>query len=103
MRWVFGSAGVTSGGSAVRISTDSYGRIVAFAFTYHAFNALPMYLGSDSTVSSANGHSISSTGRFPDDGMFTVPVGKGLAPSTFWVNASADTTDKLDYSFLVEP
>lgn len=103
MRLVVGSAKVTSGGSAVRVSTDSYGRIVAFSFTARV-NNLPMFIGTSSALSSANGYSVSSRGYFPPSGeMFTVPVGKGIAPSTFWVNASADTTDRIDFAFLVEP
>jgi len=107
MRFLFTSTKVSSGGSAVQVSTDSMSRVIAFTFTSR-LNNLPMYIGNSSAVSSANGFTVSSRGFFPPSGeMFTMPVEqgriKGRPPSDFWVNASSDTTDRLDGAFLVEP
>ena len=107
MRFIFTSTKVSSGGSAVQVSTDSMSRVIAFTFTSRA-NNLPMFIGNSSTLSSANGFTVSSRGFFPPSGeMFTMPTEhgkpKGFAPSSFWINASADTTDRLDGVMLVEP
>ena len=107
MRFIFTSTKVSSGGSAVQVSTDSMSRVIAFTFTSRA-NNLPMFIGNSSTLSSANGFTVSSRGFFPPSGeLFTVPSEhgqqKGFRPSTFWINASADTTDRLDGVMLVEP
>ena len=107
MRFIFTSTKVSSGGSAAQVSTDSMSRVIAFSFTSRA-NNLPMFIGNSSAVSSANGFTVSSRGFFPPSGeMFTMPMEdgkpKGLKPSSFWVNASSDTTDRLDGAMLVEP
>ena len=108
MRFLFTATNVSSGGSAARVSTDNMSRVIAFTFRARVGNGARMTLGNSSTVSSANGYSISSTGTFPPNGeMFTMPVEqgriKGRPPSDFWVNASASSTDRLDGAFLIEP
>ena len=107
MRFLFTSTKISSGGSAVQVSTDSMSRVIAFTFTARA-NNLPMYIGNSSALSSANGFTVSSRGFFPPSGeMFTMPVEqgriKGRPPSDFWVNSSPSTPDKIDGAFLVEP
>src|SRR3990167_4723477 len=108
MRLIFTTTNVSSGGSAVQISSDSMGRIIAFTFRARVGNGARVFIGNSSVSSAGSGYSISSTGLFPPDGsMFTVPSEhgqqKGFRPSTLWMNASASSTDKLDGAFLVEP
>ena len=109
MRLLFTTTNVSSGGSAVQISSDSMGRIIAFTFRARVGNGARVFIGNSSVVSSAgSGYSISSTGTFPPDGsMFAVPSEhgkpKGFAPSSLWMNASASSTDRLDGAFLIEP
>ena len=80
-------------------------RVLAFTVRARQGNAaVTMYFGHSSALSSVQGFALSSGEVFPRSGeVFTVPAGKGLRASDFWVNASASTTARLDHAMLVEP
>jgi len=106
VRILMGSANVPTAGTAVQVSSDSVGRVVEFLFRVRPGNTgnVNMYLGTSSTLSSVGGWSLSSATSFPISGdFFTVPAGKGLRPTDFWVNSSGSTTNRMDWSLVVEP
>ncbi len=99
-RVIHGTANITATGGTAQLNTDSYGRVMVFSAHARAGNAGTVYIGSDSNVSSASGWELGAneevTWRYKDYNMAA-----SIPPSDHWI-AATDTSQKVDYMFIVE-